>query len=102
LADLNIHREHLYRRHALPLQCNRCRDKFNSDAELLEHQRALITCERGQLKPAEGFTPGQEKQLRSRKRSKPNMTEVEKWYQSYTILFPDDDQADMPTPCKSP
>lgn len=71
-----------------------------SEAKLQEHQRAPIICETRQVEQTEGFNPDQEKELRSRKRSKPNMTEVEKWYHAYAILFPHDDQKDMPTPCE--
>lgn len=57
-------------------------------------------CEVGQEDPVEGFTPSQEKQLRSKKKLQPNMTEEDKWFQVYTILFPEDDPQDAPSPCK--
>jgi hypothetical protein len=60
-----------------------------------------MPCETGDVEPVEGFSQTQEKQLRSRKKAKADMTEVEKWYQAYRILFPDDDQENVPTPCKS-
>jgi len=47
----------------------------------------------------EGFTPSQEKQLRSRRKAQPEMTEGEKWFNVYAILFPDDDPQEAPSPC---
>jgi len=38
--------------------------------------------------------------LRSRRRTRPDMTRVDKWNEIYHILFPDDDITNMPSPCK--
>jgi hypothetical protein len=50
----------------------------------------------------EGFTKDQEKRLRSRKKTHADMTDEDKWREIYIVLFPDDDQSVIPSPCKSP
>jgi hypothetical protein len=47
----------------------------------------------------EGFDVEQGEKLRQRKRS-PGQTEEEKWKEVYHILFLDEDEADIPEPCK--
>ena len=39
--------------------------------------------------------------MKSKKGSQVHHGEVEKWKAVYRILFPDDHDADMPSPCKS-
>ena len=51
--------------------------------------------------PLDGFSKEQERQLRSRKKSDKNMTDAERWRETYLILFPDDDPATIPSPCES-
>ncbi|RYP48632.1 hypothetical protein DL768_005523 [Monosporascus sp. mg162] len=46
----------------------------------------------------DGFSKTQEKQLKSRKKSDPNMTDEDKWREIYHILFPDDDLETIPSP----
>lgn len=48
----------------------------------------------------EGFNKDQEKKLRSRKKATADTTDEDKWREIYMILFPDDDLASIPTPCK--
>jgi len=93
-------REHLYRRHALPIHCARCCLIFKSEAELREHYRSLNTCDTRDDEPPEGFDNEQEKKLRCRKRSTHTQTEEEKWKEMYRTLFPNDDEATFPSPCK--
>ena len=48
--------------------------------------------------PLEGFDKEQERRLKSKKKSQVYQTEEEKWKCVYRILFPDDGEADIPTP----
>lgn len=50
--------------------------------------------------PLEGFDKDQERKLKSKKRSLVYQSEEDKWKGVYRILFPDDSEADMPSPCK--
>ena len=97
----NTLREHLYRRHLLPPQCHRCCTTFADDVALREHQRDPGGCELRELIPLEGFDKDQEKKMKSKKGSQVHHGEVEKWKAVYRILFPDDHDADMPSPCES-
>ncbi|XTI94758.1 hypothetical protein V2W45_1257270 [Cenococcum geophilum] len=96
----SVHRvkEHLYRRHALPIHCARCCLTFKSEAELKEHYRSPNTCDMRDDEPPEGFDNEQEKKLRSRKRSTHTQTEEEMWKEMYRTLFPNDDEATFPSP----
>ncbi|KAF2736281.1 hypothetical protein EJ04DRAFT_551355 [Polyplosphaeria fusca] len=91
-------KEHLYRRHLLPIQCNRCCSTFPSESSLKEHQRDPRGCEVREQAPREGFDKDQERKLKSKKRSQVHLSEEDKWNVVYKILFPDDDEAEMPSP----
>ncbi|RYN68691.1 hypothetical protein AA0118_g1174 [Alternaria tenuissima] len=91
-------KEHLYRRHLLPPQCHRCCTTFTNDIALREHQRDPSGCELREQIPLEGFDKEQEKRMKSKKGSQMHHSEVEKWKAVYRILFPDDHDADMPSP----
>lgn len=94
-------RTHLYRRHALPLQCPRCWDVFKVDESLSEHLQQDPPCDkRHNQVPVEGFTKEQEKRLRSRKKAQADMTDEDKWREIYMILFPDDDRDAIPGACQ--
>lgn len=93
-------REHLYRRHLLPIQCNRCCSTFSNEPTLREHQRDARGCEIKDQVPLEGFDKDQERKLKSKKRSLVYQSEEDKWKGVYRILFPDDNDVDMPSPCK--
>jgi hypothetical protein len=67
--------------------------------ELIDHSRSLTACELTVLDLVDGFDKGQEKKMRSRKKSSA-VTEAEKWIEIYKILFPDDDEDLMPSPCQ--
>lgn len=99
---LTMARTHLYRRHALPIQCPRCWEVFKADNELQSHLQQDPPCTiQGNRMLHEGFTKDQEKKLRSRKKTHGDMTDEEKWREIYLILFPDDDPSSIPSPCKS-
>ncbi|KAK4158993.1 hypothetical protein QBC43DRAFT_223071 [Cladorrhinum sp. PSN259] len=96
-----VHRvkTHLYRRHALPLQCPRCWDVFKTDNVLQGHLQMDPPCiVKSNSVPHEGFTKDQEKRLRSRKKAHADMTDEDKWNEIYQILFPDDDPESIPGP----
>ena len=48
----------------------------------------------------DGFNKDQETKLRSKKRSRIPLTEEEKWKAVWQILFPNDTEDDIPSPCK--
>ncbi|KAF1952234.1 hypothetical protein CC80DRAFT_423089, partial [Byssothecium circinans] len=91
-------KEHLYRRHLLPIQCHRCCSTFTNEPALREHQRDPRGCEVKEHLPLEGFDKDQERKLKSKKRSLVYMSEEDKWKVVYRILFPDDNESDMPSP----
>ncbi|KAL2008441.1 hypothetical protein VTN00DRAFT_6635 [Thermoascus crustaceus] len=95
-----VHRmkEHLYRRHALPIRCPRCYQSFKSDEALKNHQRAPQSCEVCEEDTIEGFDKEQEKKLKSRKRSSLKQSEEDRWREVYRILFPDDLPSSIPSP----
>lgn len=95
-----MNREHLYRRHLLPIQCNRCCATFANEPTLREHQRDPHGCDIKDQVPLEGFDKDQERKLKSKKRSLVYQSEEDKWKGVYRILFPDDNDVDMPSPCK--
>jgi hypothetical protein len=73
---------------------------FKIEAELVEHQREAQRCEVAFVEPIEGYDKEQEKILRSRKKTVSG--EAEKWKKMYCILFPNDPEESIPSPCKSP
>lgn len=91
-------KEHLYRRHLLPIQCNRCCCTFSNEPTLREHQRDPHGCEIREQIPLEGFDKDQERKLKSKKRTLVYQSEEDKWKGVYKILFPDDNEAHMPSP----
>lgn len=101
-ADWPCCRTHLYRRHALPIQCPRCWEVFKTDDLLQSHLQQDPPCvvqENRMLH--EGFTKNQEKRLRSRKKAHADTSDEAKWREIYMILFPDDDPSSIPSPCES-
>lgn len=98
---LFYHREHIYRHHLLPLHCSRCLDNFKSDALLSAHQRINPPCDvNSQSESPEGVSGSQISVLKARKKN-PNVSETDKWKEMYRVIFPEDDEKDMPSPCKS-
>jgi hypothetical protein len=101
LTSFSCEREHLYRQHSQPkFRCRRCREAFEDDAGLELHSRALFSCQIQQVIAEDGFDADQEKQLRSRRRIKADVTEADKWKYMYRILFPQIKEEDIPSPCK--
>jgi hypothetical protein len=90
-------REHLYRRHRVPIQCKRCWLRFKSQEDLDTHLTVLNICALTPGYPAEGLTPDLEKKLKCRKKASPEQTEEQRWKEIYRLLFPDEV---VPNPCK--
>lgn len=97
---VTVHRlkEHLYRRHMLPIHCYRCREVFPSDKLLQLHSRSDARCavRDDAALELEGIDASQERQLRSRRRT--DKTEEDKWRDVFRICFPADDPDSVPTP----
>ena len=66
---------------------------------LCEHQRDPKGCDIKDQVPLEGFDKDQERKLKSKKRALVYQSEEDKWKGVYRILFPDDNDTDMPSPC---
>jgi hypothetical protein len=75
---------------------------LTADAELKEHlvREDLCRVTKNPTPPHDrGFSKAQEDLLRRRARS--TKSENEKWNEIYRILFPNDDEEKMPSPCQS-
>jgi hypothetical protein len=94
---LTVHREHLYRRHRVPIQCKRCWQTFKTGAALDAHLTVINICPLQAGETAEGLTSDQEKRLKSRKKSSPDQGEEARWKEIYGILFPNEV---VPNPCE--
>lgn len=94
-------RSHLYRRHEL-IQCPRCWCTHKNTRSLTVHLQMDPPCEKQQnMGLADGVTQEQKEKLLSRKKAHGDMTHEERWRHIYMILFPDDDENSIPSPCKS-
>lgn len=91
-------KEHLYRKHALPIECPRCCQSFGSEEDCREHLRTSQACEMRFKVQRDGFNKDQETKLRSKKRSRIPLTEEEKWKAVWQILFPNETEDDIPSP----
>ena len=90
----------MYARHVSPSQCPRCWEPFR-DSALQQHLQQDPPCDvQAERKLFDGCTPDQEKMLRSRRKSNPDITEEEKWFKMYKILFPADDIHGIISPCE--
>ncbi|PSN65855.1 hypothetical protein BS50DRAFT_621649 [Corynespora cassiicola Philippines] len=96
----SIHRlkEHLYRRHALPPQCQRCWRTYKDEPALTEHLRSVDACAIREQQPEEGLDKKQIEQLKSRQSMFRADDDEEKWRIIYLILFPDTPPTQLPTP----
>jgi hypothetical protein len=65
---------------------------------VLEHLVNPIACEVQSEPTFVGFNEEQGERLRSRKQT--TKDDVEKWKEVYRILFPEDDEPLIPSPCK--
>jgi hypothetical protein len=99
MINAYYYREHIYRRHQLPITCPRCGKPFENEHDMHKHSKDPIPCQVSEPEETEGYNKEQEKQLRGRKKP-PNQTEEERWFEKYIILFPKDDHSSIPSPCK--
>lgn len=96
-----VHRvkEHLYRCHRQPAyKCPRCGESFAEEQIMKKHIRKTKLCVVRDEKQTDGFDSKQEAKLKSRKRATTELSEVEKWRQSYKILFPHVPEVRIPSP----
>jgi hypothetical protein len=100
IRDLRWNREHLFRQHALPQQCDRCGQEFKSELLLTQHRREQQACDVKEVIPrCDGVTEVQIQQLKSRKRTIHGTgNDSDKWYRIWGIIF--GDYPPPPTPCK--
>jgi len=78
-------KQHLGRKHSLPLYCPRCVSTFSDEDERDDHLKAMSCNVSSELRPS-GMTDYQKRQLG--KKSPPSATQAEQWYQIFDILFP--------------
>ncbi|KAI9698600.1 MAG: hypothetical protein M1820_007399 [Bogoriella megaspora] len=90
--------EHLYRKHALPLQCPRCYAEFTCEDVLDVHLRAPHQCLTKKKELREGVSHEQTRLLRRRKRKRHQQSDVEDWKEIWRILFPEDPESAIPSP----
>ncbi|ETS83102.1 hypothetical protein PFICI_04978 [Pestalotiopsis fici W106-1] len=95
-----VHRikEHLDRNHALPPSCDRCYTAFKTDADRTAHLRLETQCPlKERPSRMQGFDGFQKDQLKSRPKGYKQKSEIEKWRHIYKILFPEAEEADIPS-----
>lgn len=80
------------------MYCTRCGMTFTRDSGLLAHSRMAQACEVQAFPVPDGLTKDQERLLK--KKRKQAGSQVDRWKEMYKILFPDDDENDIPEPCK--
>ncbi|KAM0429240.1 hypothetical protein ACHAPT_006454 [Fusarium lateritium] len=94
---VSVHRikEHIYRRHRVPIHCDRCFSIFTTAKLLKDHRREAVSCKLN--KPCEmlGIDDETKERLKCRRGIK-NATEEAKWEHMYKILFPHAE--DIPSP----
>ncbi|KAI1323872.1 hypothetical protein F5Y16DRAFT_382503 [Xylariaceae sp. FL0255] len=96
-----VHRlkEHLHRKHCLPISCLRCYTPFKTEEERDSHMRSAERCEvRERPSPIAGYTASQKIELKSRSRELRSMSEPQKWRRVYLILFPGTSESEIPSP----
>lgn len=84
----------------MPPHCRRCYSKFDTEALLTKHSRAVEHCTIKDREVIEGFDKEQEKRLKSRSAMFRAGSEEAKWRIVYLILFPDTPLGEFPSPCK--
>lgn len=85
----------------MPAICPRCQEQFDSEEEVTGHLNAPERCEKKPRKAnEEGFDREQELRLRTKKRSKGEGSEEEKWRAVFMVLFPNAPVSEVPSPCR--
>jgi hypothetical protein len=92
-------REHLFRRHDLQYQCERCWHRFKPEDLMTDHLRAVSGCTlKTKVESPDDVTPQQIKQWKRRKRD--GLSHVDRWNDMFKTLFPMIHDNDMPSPCE--
>ncbi|KAH7118695.1 hypothetical protein B0J13DRAFT_613082 [Dactylonectria estremocensis] len=79
-------------------RCGRCWQPFKDEQGYLNHQRIPEPCPLREMEHVEGFDAAQERSLKSRKRTNPELSESEKWKRVFKIVFPHVLDDDIPSP----
>lgn len=94
----SMHRlkEHIERRHSLPeYQCRRCRVDLKTSEALEAHSQQLQACTPC-IVAQDGLNQDQLKRIKSKKGTRKNKSDVDRWNDVYVIAFPHDQ--DRPNP----
>ncbi|KAG4263599.1 hypothetical protein FPRO03_09906 [Fusarium proliferatum] len=94
----SMHRlkEHIQRRHSLPeYQCRRCRVDVETSEALEAHSQQLQACT-PDIGAQDGLSQDQLKKMRSKKGKGKNKSDVDRWNDVYSIVFPYDQQTPSP------
>lgn len=89
-------KEHLFRCHQSDFHCERCDTKFEDKLSLEKHQKAQRACEPRQKSDSTEFTGSTSVELRKKSDAKKN--DDGKWFDLFTILFPEVELKDIPSP----
>ncbi|KAJ4149148.1 hypothetical protein NW754_000587 [Fusarium falciforme] len=93
----SVHRikEHIYRRHKVPIHCDRCFSTFTTEKLLKDHRREAVPCKVNEPCEMLGIDAEMKERLKCRKGIK-NATEEAKWEHMYKILFPEAESIPSP------
>ncbi|KAI8723121.1 hypothetical protein NCS52_00167200 [Fusarium sp. LHS14.1] len=93
----SVHRikEHIYRRHKVPVHCDRCFSTFTTEKLLKDHRREAVPCKVNEPCEMIGIDAEVKERLKCRKGIK-NATEEVKWEHMYKILFPEHEKIPSP------
>lgn len=72
---------------------------FKNQQELKTHSRAKTSCELKEGEPGEGFDNDVYDKLKRRKKSSRDQPVEARWAEIYCLLFSDNDQDNIPSPC---
>ncbi|RBQ77940.1 hypothetical protein FVER14953_09372 [Fusarium verticillioides] len=94
----SMHRlkEHIQRKHSLPeYQCRRCRVDLETSETLEAHSQQLQACTPC-IGAQDGLSQDQIKKMRSKKGAGKNKSDVDRWNDMYSIVFPYDQKTPSP------
>ncbi|KAM0311084.1 hypothetical protein ACHAO8_007517 [Botrytis cinerea] len=95
--DMNRLKQHLYKAHSLKI-CRKCHLICNGEIELQEHYDIPVCAAMFQRDYADGFDDSQRDKLKRRTEKRNHLDKAQYWTAVYKILFPNTDDANMPTP----
>jgi len=93
LSRIRDVKQHLGRRHQMPIYCPRCIKTFHDEDSRDEHNRNE-DCERSTLGKPEGITKAQKEALG--KKAQANQSQEQQWYGIFDILFPGHPRPESP------